>query len=201
MAAAAERYEQGHDGVIRGLATFDREAANIQAGWVWASRNSQTDHLATELCRDYPNTGAYVLHLRQPARLRIVWLKCAIEACRALGDRRGEGDALGNLGSAHSALGHAQTAITFFEQCLAIAREIGNRRGEGNTLGNLGNAHMKTCPSCRWRGVAGDGHVIGRRHRSRGVDRRGHRVQYVRHPHTGGPRRLTGAGRRAAARR
>ncbi len=60
---------------------------------------------------------------------------------REIGDRRGEGNALGNLGLAYAALGQAERAIGFYEQGLAIAREIGDRRGEGNALGNLGLAY------------------------------------------------------------
>ncbi len=53
------------------------------------------------------------------------------------GDRRGEGNALGNLGIAYYSLGDAHKAIEFYEQRLGIAREIGDRRGEGNALFNM----------------------------------------------------------------
>jgi tetratricopeptide (TPR) repeat protein len=55
--------------------------------------------------------------------------------------RRGEGNHLGNLGNAYSALGDVKKAIEYYEQALKIAKEIGDRRGEGNHLGNLGNAY------------------------------------------------------------
>ena len=141
LSAAQNLYLKGNADILRGLALFDREAANIQAGWTWANANRKTDQLATELCRDYPNTGAHVLDLRQSVRVQIVWLECAVEACRTLGDRHGEGNALGSLGLAHYALGDARTAITFYEQQLGIAREIGDQRAEGNALSGLGIAH------------------------------------------------------------
>jgi len=59
---------------------------------------------------------------------------------REIGDRRGEGNALGNLGNAYAALGdvdNVHKAIEFYEQRLVIAREIGDRRGEGNALWNM----------------------------------------------------------------
>jgi tetratricopeptide (TPR) repeat protein len=59
-----------------------------------------------------------------------------------IGDRRGEGNALGNLGLAYAALGEARRAIEFYEQALVIDREIGDRRGEGADLGNLGSAYF-----------------------------------------------------------
>jgi tetratricopeptide (TPR) repeat protein len=60
---------------------------------------------------------------------------------REIGDRRGEGNALGNLGNAYACLGDASKAIEYHKQALAIDREIGDRRGEGADLGNLGNAY------------------------------------------------------------
>ena len=56
---------------------------------------------------------------------------------RDIGDRRGEGNALGNLGNAHFVLGETRKAIEFYEQRLEIAREIGDRRGEGTALWNM----------------------------------------------------------------
>jgi tetratricopeptide (TPR) repeat protein len=54
-----------------------------------------------------------------------------------IGDRLGEGTALGNLGSDYENLGEHRRAIAFHGQHLAIAREIGDRRGEGRALWNL----------------------------------------------------------------
>ncbi len=65
----------------------------------------------------------------------------ALEASQQSGYRRGEGNHLGNLGLAYSALGQVEKAISFYEQALAISREIGDRHGEGAELGNLGLAY------------------------------------------------------------
>ena len=64
-----------------------------------------------------------------------------LKIAREIGDRRGEGNWLGNLGNAYCDLGETRKAIEYYEQALKIAREIGDRRGEGNRLGNLGNAY------------------------------------------------------------
>ena len=66
----------------------------------------------------------------------------ALTIYREIGDRWGEGTALGNLGIAYLYLGQYQLAIDYHQQALAIAREIGDRRGEGNALGNLGIAYL-----------------------------------------------------------
>ena len=57
---------------------------------------------------------------------------------REIGDRAGEGAALGNLGIVYSNLGQYERAIGLYEQQLVIAREIGDRDGEGAALGSLG---------------------------------------------------------------
>ena len=61
-------------------------------------------------------------------------LKIAIE----IGDRAGEGGALGNLGNAYGSLGDFRKAIEYHEKHLKIAKEIGDRTGEGEAYGNLG---------------------------------------------------------------
>jgi tetratricopeptide (TPR) repeat protein len=66
----------------------------------------------------------------------------SLDLFREIGDRRGEGNALGNLGIAYRQVGEPRRAIEHFERRLAIAREIGDRRGESNGLGNLGNAYL-----------------------------------------------------------
>ena len=69
--------------------------------------------------------------------------KQALTISREIGDRRGEGIRLGNLGNAYRDLGRVEQAIKHYQQALAIFREIGDRRGEGNQLGNLGLAYSK----------------------------------------------------------
>jgi tetratricopeptide (TPR) repeat protein len=76
-----------------------------------------------------------------------------MEIAREIGDRRGEGAALGNLGNAYAALGDARKAIEFYEQQLVIVREIGDRRGEGNALGNLGMTYKNLGAADKARGL------------------------------------------------
>ncbi len=65
----------------------------------------------------------------------------ALQIYRALKNRYGEGNALGNLGIAYRSLDDYAKAIEYGQQQLAIAREIKNRLGEGRTLGYLGVAY------------------------------------------------------------
>ena len=142
LAAAKELYKEGGESLLCGLALFDLEWGNIQAGH--ASVAAQSDAADADVARlgmTYPDAGVYVLDLRQHSRERIRWLEIALAVARRLQDRAGEGKALGNLGIAYKNLGETRRAIQFYEQRLTIARDIGNRRGEGTALGNLGNAY------------------------------------------------------------
>ncbi len=87
----------------------------------------------------------------------------ALAISREIGDRRGEGDHLGNLGLAYADLGETRKAIDYHEQALAISREIGDRRGEGIQPGQPG-------PGLRRTGRDAQGHRVPRAgpgHRSR----------------------------------
>jgi len=141
LAFANGLYLKGGENVLNGLALFDLEWPNIEAGQKWAAARADADDEAARLCAHYPNAGAYCIALRLHPRERIVWLEAALVAARRLKDREGEACSLGNLGRAYGDLGDPHKAIEFHEQALVIAREIGDRRGEGNTLGSLGNAY------------------------------------------------------------
>jgi len=70
----------------------------------------------------------------------------SLQIAREIGDRSGEGRALGNLGNAYLSLGEYEReydkAMDYDQQSLQIAREIGDRSVEGIVLGNLGNVYL-----------------------------------------------------------
>jgi tetratricopeptide (TPR) repeat protein len=136
-----DAFQRGGETITMALRRFDRLWTDVQAGFAWATKRRQGDADVARVCRDYAIRCGYVLNLRQHPREQIVWLEFAAESAREIGDRRGEGVALGNLGNAYAALGQVDQAIGYYEQGLAIDREIGDRRGEGADLGNLGNAY------------------------------------------------------------
>ncbi len=65
----------------------------------------------------------------------------ALAIAQEIGDRRGEGSQLGNLGNAWSYLGEGSKAIDYIQQALVILRETGDRRNEGFHLANLGSIY------------------------------------------------------------
>jgi tetratricopeptide (TPR) repeat protein len=130
---------------LDGLALFDRERRQIDAGWGWAmeaaGRRGGEEAIDT-LLLDFANATVYVGDLRYDLRReRIPHLDAQRDAARRLGRRGAEGTALGNLGLAYFSLGDYPRAIDYHEQALVISREIGDRRGEGTALGNLGLAY------------------------------------------------------------
>jgi tetratricopeptide (TPR) repeat protein len=142
LATVDELYLKGGESLLRGLALFDIEWGNIQAGHAWvAAHTDAADADVALLGMTYPDAGVYVLHLRQHSREWIRWLEIALATTRRLQHRQGEGATLGNLGLAYTDLGETRRAIEFYEQALVIDREVGDRRGEGTNLGNLGLAY------------------------------------------------------------
>jgi tetratricopeptide (TPR) repeat protein len=134
-------YQKGNENILSALSLFDLEWKNIQTGQAWASVNAARDDQAAQFCKDYPDAGVYVLDLRLHRRDLIRWLEAALLRSRETGDREGERNQLGNLGSAYRALGQVEQAIECHQQALEISREIGDRRGEGTCLGGLGGAY------------------------------------------------------------
>lgn len=135
-------YLKGRDAIKTGLALFDVEWRNIEAGQQWACRHSSSDNAAAaRLCSSYPIVGAHLLSLRRRPREYISWSEAALAAARQLEDRAAEGTHSVNLGNAYRRLSEVRRAIELYEQSLMIAREIENRREEGQGLDSLGLAY------------------------------------------------------------
>jgi tetratricopeptide (TPR) repeat protein len=141
LSASNSLYIKGGSRILVGLALFDREQMNINAGQAWADKNLEIISSAANLCVSYPDAGVYILDLRLHPREKIAWLERGIEAARRSKDKTQEGFHLGNLGNAYVDLGETRKAIKYYDQALKILREIGDRRGEGANLGNLGIAY------------------------------------------------------------
>jgi tetratricopeptide (TPR) repeat protein len=129
-----ELYQSGNDGVLKGLALFDREHSHIEAAFRFMSGQVRHARLLIRLVEGVAYTG----YLRFHPRKRISWLEAQRETAQLIQDWQAESRALGNLGIAYRNLGQQLKAIEYHEKHLALAREIGDQRGEGIALGNLG---------------------------------------------------------------
>ena len=115
--AADDLYLEGGDSLFRGLALFDLEWGNIQAGHAWVvAQADAADADVAWLRVTYPVAGPYVLDLRQHLRERIRWLEIALAEFRRMQHRKGEGATLGNLALAYADLGETRRAIQFYQQ-------------------------------------------------------------------------------------
>lgn len=141
LAECDKLYRRGGEAIKDGLARFDAERRNVEAGQERACQQSSGNETAARLCYLYAGIGVYVLNLRQHPRERILWHETALAAARQLKDRAAEGGHLSNLGLAYEAVGQTRRAIELYEQSLAINRELGNRLNESLVLGNLGVAY------------------------------------------------------------
>jgi tetratricopeptide (TPR) repeat protein len=64
------------------------------------------------------------------ARQAIEYYEQALEIAREIGDRRGEGNRLGNLGTAYKRLGDSARARKLWEQALRIFEDIEDPNAE-----------------------------------------------------------------------
>jgi tetratricopeptide (TPR) repeat protein len=145
--AQFELYLKGKS--LDGLALFDRERRQIDAGWGWAmeaaGRRGGEEAIDT-LLLDFANATVSVGQLRYNMRHeRIPQLEAQRDAARRLRHKVYEANTLGNLGNAYRNLGDYPRAIAYHEQDLAIRQAIGDWTGKGNALGNLGNAYNGSC--------------------------------------------------------
>jgi tetratricopeptide (TPR) repeat protein len=131
-------YLQGGETLARGLASFDLEWANIQAGHTWvAAQSLEADEDTAQLGMTYPDAVRTYLICGSTHASRFAGWKIALAATRRLNHRQGEGNRLGTLGIAYWSLAETQRAIQFYEKQLLIACEIGDRGSEGIALWNL----------------------------------------------------------------
>ncbi|MBD2425948.1 CHAT domain-containing protein [Phormidium sp. FACHB-1136] len=66
----------------------------------------------------------------------------ALDLHRALGDRQGEVDILGDFGKFETERGNAQRALDWYQQRLTVVRGLGDRQEEGRTLSYLGQVSL-----------------------------------------------------------
>lgn len=118
-----------------GLALFEMEWLNLQAGHTWTTEHSEAD-----ACMQYADSLKQLLHLRRSPQEQIKWMGSAVAASRQVGRRMKEGRYLCDLGTAYS-LNQPQQAIEYYEQAIEIAVESTDLIGRGNALGGLGNAY------------------------------------------------------------
>jgi hypothetical protein len=107
----------------------DEHSLDLLRAWAGAYAGDPADaHHLAQLLGGLPLAlllaGRYLAQQRQQA---IEFFEQALAIARVMGNRSGEGAALGSLGVAYKNLGNSGRAVEFYEQALVIDREIGDR--------------------------------------------------------------------------
>ncbi|MFS8096984.1 tetratricopeptide repeat protein [Lentzea alba] len=120
------------------LAYLDAERDNLLHVIRLAARNClhrETWQLAYLLTSYFEARGNWAARVEQ--------CEHAVEAARALGDRRAEAEMLRGLGIALQMTSRIAEAMVVQRQALALVREAGDLRGEARLHNNIGNAHSE----------------------------------------------------------
>jgi len=141
LSTADSFYREREEKVLSGLRLFDLEWGNIRSGHAWTADAHLNDLALAKLCMEYLNVGSRVLRLKLRSGEMFQWMRVALASARKIGDRRGEGNALRELGDAYLASGGSRKTIESYEKQLVIVRENGDRVSEWNTLGFLAMAY------------------------------------------------------------
>jgi tetratricopeptide (TPR) repeat protein len=134
---AIVKYSQKYSGDDNSVHNaLEAELGNILGAANWASENNQynaVDSLAHILC-----SSSSFLYRRGFNSQAVALSQRAIEAAKALGNKKSEGIHLGNLGYAFALLSNYPKAIECYQQALLIARAIGDGYSESKWLGSIG---------------------------------------------------------------
>jgi tetratricopeptide (TPR) repeat protein len=134
-------YQGGGRSIKQGLALFDTEWLNIEAGFHWAVANRERDDTIAQLCSDFPLTGFDLLRLRRSPREHIIWHEHGFSAARQLNAVNSMLAHIGNIAVVYAVAGESQRSLPYHESLLTLTRTVTDRRLEAHILGNLGIAY------------------------------------------------------------
>jgi len=117
------------------LDAFTKRFDNLRQAQAWAATMAEGDVDACKLCSDFPIVGADLLILRQHPSETEKWLKAALKAAAALGDKTKMALLYQHLGNVYEALSQSQQALGQFEKALALAREENEEKIQDEALG------------------------------------------------------------------
>ncbi len=136
--AADDLYLKHGEKTFEGLALFDREWGNIQAGFAAVSARVDSDEHAAHLCSGYLAVGLNCPRLRQAPSERIAWFKAAVAAAQRLDDAPMEANHLGNLGLIYQTRGDLGLAEEMYRKVLKMEETLGRRESTAKAYCNLG---------------------------------------------------------------
>ncbi|MDQ5823865.1 MAG: tetratricopeptide repeat protein [Chloroflexota bacterium] len=140
---AADLYNAGGESTYEGLALFDVERTNIDAGWNWVCSRAQDGVVeAYSFVILYTQALKNIQSVRYHAQRDLIpKLRVALEVAKHFDDRRLEASFLNELGILHTHSSEPQLAINYLESALITARETEDLQAQADALGNLAIAH------------------------------------------------------------
>mgnify|MGYP000030778101 CR=1 FL=1 len=138
---AGHRWASAVDSETVGSEAVGSEA--VDSGTVGSETVGQGDKERWELCRDYIGAMTYYFNLRARWNEWIAWSEAGIAACQKLGDARGEGVIIGNLGLVYADKGAWDKAIEFYQNALRTMEQLGDIHGMAQTYTNLGTVYAQ----------------------------------------------------------
>jgi tetratricopeptide (TPR) repeat protein len=134
---AGREYRKGGDGLISGLALFDRERENIEAGFEWSAGRVE----AASICSDYAKYASQILQLRKSPKARIGWFTRALEAAKEAKDGEAQLVHLIGLAGAYRKVGEKDKAFNIYTAAREIAAASGSLQLKAEILSSLGLDH------------------------------------------------------------
>lgn len=125
---------------VFGVACYRQgDQQRAQQTWEAALDAAQTLHLPRLEAETLLSLGDLLMYQADPQGQR--YCQQALGLFQQLGDRRGEANAINNLGVAASLRNEWRNATALFEQALQIYRQLGDAMYEGRMLNNLALVH------------------------------------------------------------
>ncbi len=90
---------------------------------------------------DYLNSAGHDLKRIYKYKDALYLYEQSLTICKEIGDRRGEGRTLNNIGKIYQARRDYNIALSYLEQSLVIRQEIGDKEGDAITSYNIGRVH------------------------------------------------------------
>jgi tetratricopeptide (TPR) repeat protein len=141
-AEANKMFEAGGEKMLEGVKLFDRERANIDAGWHWTATYGDD---ALRLNYVLSTIGNALADMRYHARRdRLPRAETMLAAARRLRRRKDEAVALGAVGKIHQLLGDLQRTQEYYSQALKVAVEVRDIGQQAAVQSNLSTVYRRS---------------------------------------------------------
>lgn len=123
--------------LVEGLAVYDLEIVNMDAGRSWTERYSATDADVAKLYCRYALNGAGLYRYRLSPSERVLLYQRCLEITQKMNWREDEANAKLNLGEALATMGEGNLSWVICQEAGATFAQCGNERGWAAAMGRI----------------------------------------------------------------